>query len=278
MRRDFSLGFRCRIGTYHVAERLIRRRPPKPPGFPFSQVVLYAPLNRTAKNYPRLPHGARQDADAIKFVVCVFRPVAAAHRHGQPHDVAAQFQPALRHRGSDDVCEQRVACHDDVCAGHDHAYEHGRQSFEEVVQIAAIFHVEDCEPRQRRAPMSVKGGRNAPNAAPALSQLFLLFVAVLDQSIRRVGHDGMDRVGLAIGKPFKTVRQNESGLAGGNRNRTRPPVTDCSRDLGHWINFPVAEARSPEHKVNAASISARSRALHARICRRSRSRRRSFAG
>jgi hypothetical protein len=147
MRRDFSLRFRRRFGTDHIAERLIGRGALKPSSFPISEIVLHAPLYGPAKDNPWFPHGPWHDANAVELLVCIFRSVAAAHRHGQPHDGAAQFQSALRHRGSNDVRQQGIACHNDIRTGDDRLREQPCQLFEEIVQFAAVFDVEDGETR-----------------------------------------------------------------------------------------------------------------------------------
>src|SRR6202022_1195342 len=133
--------------------------------------------NGPAKDHPRLPHGARYDTDAVELMMRVLRPIAAAHGHGQPDDVTAQLQAALRHCRCDDVRQQRIAGDDHIGPGDDRTDERARQSFEKIVQIAAILAVEDSETGQRRASMPVERRWNAPNAAPAFAELCLLLFA-----------------------------------------------------------------------------------------------------
>jgi hypothetical protein len=238
VRSNLPLGFRRGIGTDDVAEGLIRRGPLKSSRLPFPQIVLHAALNGSAKDHPRLPHGARHDTDAVELMMRVLRAIAAAHGHCQPDDVTAQFQSALRHRRGDDVRQQRIAGDDNIGPRDDRTNERARQSFEKIVQLAAILAVEDGEPRKRRPPMTVERRRNAPYAAPAFAKFCLLLFAVLDEPVWWIRYNGLDRAWLAISEPFKTVRQNESGFSSEDRtrHRTRPRVSDGSRGSGHRIN------------------------------------------
>src|ERR1043166_6220887 len=99
--------------------------------------------------------------------------------------------------------------------------------------------------------MPIERRRNAPNAAPAFAKLCLLKFAVFDQSIRRVCYHGMDRTWLAVGKPFKTIRQNESGFSGGDypSDQAGPRVSDGCRSSGHFNQLP-GELRPPLHDEN----------------------------
>src|ERR1051326_4900008 len=94
--------------------------------------------------------------------------------------------------------------------------------------------------------MPIEGRRNAPNAAPAFAKLCLFLVAIFDQPIGRVCHDGMDGAWLAIGKPFKTIRQNELGFSGANCTRARPdpPIFNGCR-APTLLTEPSVELRLP---------------------------------
>src|ERR1051326_1825232 len=94
--------------------------------------------------------------------------------------------------------------------------------------------------------MPIEGRRNAPNAAPAFAKLCLFLDAIFDQPIGRVCHDGMDGAWLAIGKPFKTIRQNELGFSGANctSDRPEPRIFDGCRGSGH-LNQLSVELRLP---------------------------------
>jgi hypothetical protein len=54
------------------------------------------------------------------------------------------------------VRQQRIAGYNDISSGDDRADEQARQSFEEIVQFAAILAIKDREPGERRAPMPVE--------------------------------------------------------------------------------------------------------------------------
>src|SRR5258705_13996791 len=84
----------------------------------------------------------------------------------------------------------------------------------EAVQLRDVVVGQDGEARKGGAFRAVKGRRNSPDSAAALLALGKLLFLVFDQSIRRIGDDGMNRTGRKLGKPANRVLVNV-GRAGG---------------------------------------------------------------
>jgi hypothetical protein len=189
MRRDPFFLWPCRVRFDYIAERLIGRRAAESTGPIFAQIVLYPALDGLPQHDPWLPHRPRHHAHAVEFVVCVLRTVAAAHRHGEPGDVATQLKAAFGHGVRDDVREQRIAGNNHVAARHEHASQLLAELFEEIIQAVMIFFVEDREAWHCRPFVTVERRRNAPHAAATFAELRLLFVAVFEKAVWRIGDD-----------------------------------------------------------------------------------------
>jgi hypothetical protein len=61
--------------------------------------------------------------------------------------------------------------------------------------------------------MTVKRWRDSPDATPSFTQLRLLFRRVFVKAIRRIGHNGMDRIIGSLFQPIKAVSVDEGGPA-----------------------------------------------------------------
>lgn len=103
MWRNPTLRSRRWTRPNHIAEWLAVAGPSKTSCLPLPQIVLHAPFQGFSQHDPRLPHRSWHHAYAVEFLVSVFRPIAAAHRHRQTRDVPANFQPTLSHRRCHDV-------------------------------------------------------------------------------------------------------------------------------------------------------------------------------
>lgn len=77
----------------------------------------------------------------------IFGTIAAAHRHRQPRDVAAELEAAFGHRIRNDVTEERIACDDDVSARDKYAAHGLAEPLEEYVQSFVVFLIENREAR-----------------------------------------------------------------------------------------------------------------------------------
>ena len=90
-------------------------------------------------------------------------------------------------------------------SGHKHADGPLSEFQEEAAQPLAVFFIQDRETWERAPLATVKGRRNPPDAAVPVAQFCFLFRCVLLQTIRRVGHNGVDGVLRPVVHPRETV-------------------------------------------------------------------------
>lgn len=181
---------RCRFND--VAEGPLCRNAAESASAPATQVVLNSPVQGFAKNHPRLPHGARHDAYPIELDVCRLWPVTAPHRHHEANNLTSTLESCPRKRAGNEVGEQGVAGDHDVRTRDQNPDKAAPPFKEKAFKRLVISRGQHSEPGKRCPSRSIETGRNPPDATLALTQLALLLVGVLDQSIRRIGNDRMD--------------------------------------------------------------------------------------
>ena len=207
---DDPLAGSCRTRRDDIAEWLLGRGTAEPSGSPFAKIVLCPPFHRLSKNEPWLPHGARHDTDLGEFLVGVFRPIPATHRHSQANDFTSAFQPCANRRSSDDVGQQWIGGDQYLRARHEHPEDGPRPTMKEEFQGSQIARSQNCEARKWRALMTVITRRNPPHASLAGAELRLLVSAILHESVRRIRHDRVNALRCAGLQPCEAVRFHES--------------------------------------------------------------------
>ena len=110
---------------------------------------------------------------------------------------------------------ERIRGDEDVRAGNEYGHEQGREALKECFEAIFVAVVQYGESRKRLANGIVERGRYAPDASLTLAQLFELLGRILDQPVRRVGHDGMNRVRFGPLQPFEGVAANDAGRVRG---------------------------------------------------------------
>ena len=128
---------------------------------------------------------------------------AAAHSHDQADDGTAALEARGGQAGSGYVRDEGVGRQEDLRSGNQDAGEAGAEALEEGVHALQVRVSQGCEARQGRALVAVEGGGLPPDAAVALAELALLDVGVFDQSVGRIGDDGMNAIG---GLAFESVK------------------------------------------------------------------------
>ena len=203
--RHIPLLLPSRRRSDHVSERPVGRGPSESAGAPPAQVVLHSSFQRLAEHQPRLPHRARHDRDVGKLAVGALRTISAPHRHDESGDFASALQSGRRKRSGDDVREQGVGGHHDVRPGRQRRRQQPGPAGKEVAQVPQVARRKHGETRQRRSASAVERRRQAPYAAPAVSELLLFFRRIFDESVRRVRDHRLDRVPLLTLQPFHAI-------------------------------------------------------------------------
>src|ERR1700733_4392044 len=98
MRRHRALFGPCGCGRNHVREWSLQRNTAKSASFPFSQVVLHAPVARFSEKAPRLPPRTWHHRYFWKFLVRILRPVASAKSLDEPDNFPSLFKATSHER------------------------------------------------------------------------------------------------------------------------------------------------------------------------------------
>ena len=228
MGRQFPFGSPRGCRGDHVSEGLVVARTAETTSSPLAQVVLNPALKGLSEHQPRLPHRPRHDADAGKFIMRSFGPVASAHGHGQSHNLAPTFQTRVGKRSGHDVGHQRIGRNHHISTGHQ-CRQNGPSPYpEERLDFLELIFIQGREARDRRPPVAVKGRRKPPDPTPARPQLSLLLLGVLMKPVGRIGHDGMNRIRGPLLHPRKAIMVVQSGLSASDRGL---PILNFSQAL-----------------------------------------------
>ena len=100
---------------------------------------------------------------------------------------------------------------EDVRAGNEYRHEQGSEALKERFEALFVVVVQDGESRKRLADGVVERRRYAPHASVTFTQLYELARRILNQPVRRVSHDGMNRIRSGILQPLEGVAENDSG-------------------------------------------------------------------
>src|SRR6476660_8950932 len=103
MRSNFTLRGSGWRGDDYVGKWCVRRESSKPPGFPFAEIILYAPVARFSEKAPGLPARAGHHGHPRKLSVCVLRPIAATERLHKSDNFAALLESGVDERQIDQV-------------------------------------------------------------------------------------------------------------------------------------------------------------------------------
>jgi len=163
---------------YNVAERLTGRQTPKHTGLPFAQIVLNPAFERFAEEQPRFKHGPRHHCYFAEFLVSVLRTISTAQRGNQANDLSTALQSGASQGSRHDIGDEGIARDEYVSARDENRDQLTSPAREKLIEPAEIGFRQHREPRQRRALVTVKRGRNAPYAAFSISK-FRLFLGAI---------------------------------------------------------------------------------------------------
>jgi len=94
-----------------------------------------------------------------------------------------------------------------MCAGHKNAHREIGPFGKEIDQPQQMIFRQDRESRKRVSFASVKGRRDSPYTAPAISQFQLFFIGKFQQSVRRICHDCVNGIRRPPCHPIKAISQ-----------------------------------------------------------------------
>ena len=137
--------------------------------------------------------------------MCAIRPVAAAQRPDQPHNLPAALEAGGIHRSGYEQGQEWIACDEYVATRAEHGEQCLAPAFEEGADGLSVGGIEHGEARAGFAIGAVERRRNAPHAARAGAHLLLLDGVVFPQPVWRVGDDGVDGVMRGCAEPVDAV-------------------------------------------------------------------------
>ena len=108
---------------------------------------------------------------------------------------------------------ERICGDENVRAGNEYRHEQGSEALKERFEALFVVVVQDGESRKRLSDCIVECRRYPPHASVTFTQLYELARRILNQPVRRVSHDGMNRIRSGILQPLEGVAENDSGAS-----------------------------------------------------------------
>lgn len=123
---------------------------------------------------------------------------------------------------------------------------------EEPIERLEVLPPKGRKARQRRALMTVEGGGNPPYAAPALAELRLLGLRVLQEPVRWIGDHSVHGVMRPGRKPLHALGVEELGLAVDEVRAHGDGIPGSKRRYPSVAQAPASPARTSQRPCTSA--------------------------
>ena len=171
--------------------------------------------------------------------------VAASHGHRKANDLASPLKTSLGQRDGDYMGNQRIRSDYHIGAGYQRAMCNPSPNEEELPYLSKLILVQRRKSGKRRSPVTIERGGHAPDATFTGAQFALLFIRVFVQSVGRIRHDGMYRIGTGLVQPGKAIVMVQNGLL---KREGRLPCVDRRNEALPQARLMVS------HAIHAASF------------------------
>ena len=189
-----------------VRQRLVHRKPSQPAGFPFAKIIGHRFFfNGFTEKHPRFISAFWRNANFGKFPLGELWPVTTAKAEVKPHDGSSHLVASFNHRVLNQVLEYRMPCHANVRAWHERGPQHFAPFMKNPPKLQLLCVRQNRKSRQRVALAATDCRGESPYATASGAKLGNFFSRKFQNTIRRIGANGMKRARLAFAQPVKTI-------------------------------------------------------------------------
>src|SRR5438105_3035317 len=139
----------------------------------------------------------------------IFRTITTPQGHDQPNDLSSPLEARVGKRACNKIRDEWVRGHGEMRSRHQHRQARAAPREKKFIKAREIAFVENGKARKWRPNVTVKRGRDAPHAALPRSQLLLLVGRILQEAVRRISHDRVNRTMRLRAKPSQAVRREQ---------------------------------------------------------------------